>query len=555
MSESLDLVRLRDVYITSYLQALDCPRALSVWLLYVSKEHKQLADLEFDPRNYPDKIRARDSLAATKFLSKAVFLETGNDLKEKAMEKFFEAEAVCKETNQAIRRNRFKNPATSAILTSMAFKISNVLGEFPADEFVDACNWGPGSTTLLRRAEATHPKKFSVERKITAKAYDFVKPWFHVAYPLWDITFEIDGFSKIVTVPKNAKTDRLIAIEPGINLWFQKGIGLLIRKRLKRNGIDLNDQSINQERARIGSKFNQLATVDFSMASDTISYDLVEQLLPSNWFTVMNNFRSSSALVGKNIHHFAKFSSMGNGFTFELESLLFFSLAVAVCDYLGLDRSGISVYGDDVVLPSQACDLFYSVSADLGFSVNKSKSYQTGSYRESCGAHYWDGESIKPVFLKETFNGLQSVIRAANTLRDYARDRLNSGCDARLRAPWLLLIQYLGDKCPRVPYGYGDLGIAENFSETERYRTAAKHGYEGYYVSVYAVQAQALMVYDKGLLLSKLKAMGYRNKPVNYLTDELTAGSGGNSVPLPGRVRYVRKRILIPQWVDIGAWV
>jgi hypothetical protein len=552
------LDRLHDVYIAEYLQALNCPRALTIYLMWSHKEHKQLVDLSFNPLDYQRFEDARDSLAATKFLSKAKFLNTLIDVKKVAMDGFFEAERVCVESNERIRGQRFKNPLTSAVLLGMTFKISNILTKFSADELVDSSNWGPGSTTLLRRAEATYPKKFSVERKITAGAYGFVKDWFHLAYPSWDMTFEIDSFSKVVTVDKNAKTDRVIAIEPGINLWFQKGIGTMMKERLKRHGVDLTDQTVNQERSRIASKFNNLATVDFSMASDTIAFALVEEVLPRDWFCLLRSFRTPSARVdGKEIH-FAKFSSMGNGFTFELESLLFYTMAIACCESLGIDAKGTSVFGDDVVLPSAAYDLFCSVSADLGFKVNTSKSYDDGAYRESCGSHYWYGYSIKPIFHKESFDGQQSVIKAANLLRNSNRTNNLIGSDKRFRRGWQLLVDYLGPKCPRVPASLGDLGINETFVDSSSYRRSPGHGYEGYFIHVYAVQSLNLEVYGKGLLLSKLKLLGgdknlVGRREIDDLQD-LAHRCSGNHIPLPGRIRYARKRILIPQWDCIGDW-
>lgn len=554
---SLDINALHDVYIVEFFESLDCPRALTCWLLYTHGEHKQLADLDFNPYFYIDFCHARDSLAATKFLSKATFLKTGNDLEKVALDGFFLAEAICKETNQRIRGSRFENPLTSSILMSMGFKISNILGRIDADEFIDSCNWGPGSTTLLRRSVATHPNKFAVERRITAEAYEFVRPWFHLAYPSWDMMFEINGLSKIVTVPKNAKTDRVIAIEPGINLWFQKGIGAVIRKRLKYNGVDLNDQGVNQKRARLGSLTNRLATVDFSMASDTIAYALVEEILPRDWFGLLRAFRTSSGSVGKDAHHFYKFSSMGNGFTFELESLIFYSLAVACCDYLGVDSIGTSVFGDDVVLPSVVYDLFCEISKDLGFTVNRSKSYSSSDYRESCGSYYWRGTSIKPIYHKVSFDGQLSVVKSANALRLFSYDREYPYCDRRFEQLWTKLVGYLGIKFPRVPRSFGDLGIIDSFDNTADYRTPAMNGYEGYFIKIHAVRAVESDFFGKGLLLSKLKALGSRSEliEVNYLEQFSSRHSGGNSIPLPGQIRYVKKRVLIQQWDEIGPWV
>lgn len=559
MSIDLKLKQLQDVYISEYFRALDCSRSLTAYLLWKHGEHKSLSELAFIPRDYNDLKTARDSLAATKFLSKARFLTTNVDTKVVALEGFFEAERICKETNQRLRCASAVKPSTHAILSRMSWKISHILTDFTADELIDSCNWGPGSTTLLRRARATHPEKFSVERKITAEAYDFVRPWFHLAYPSWDLTFEIDGASKIVTVDKNAKTDRVIAIEPGMNLWFQKGIGTMIRKRLRRHGIDLNDQSWNQKKARLAAVFNKLATVDFSMASDTIAYALIEQLLPSNWFHLLRSFRTSYGIVDGKPVAWEKFSSMGNGFTFELESLVFYALAVAICEEAGEDETQVSVYGDDVIIPSGAYDRFAEVSAEIGFKVNLSKSYDDGMYRESCGSHYWGSESIKPIFLKESFNGQQSVIASANAIRTSNRGNSHNCCDRRFRNAWRLLAEYLGPKCPRVPYGYGDIGLVENFDASRDYCQPATNGYEGFFVRVWAVQPISREIYGRGLLLTRLKAMGKPKVKSSYYCEvdawtDLSSSAAGNSVPLPGQVRYAKKRILIPQWVDVGEW-
>lgn len=562
---SIDRDNLQDVYILEFYAALDVPRSLTCHLLHKYGEHRQLVELSFEPLHYNDLETARSSLAATKFLSKATFLSTNIDIEAVASEKFLAAEKVCQETNERIQRNRFKNPYSAGVLMHMRFQTEAILSSFDADEFVDSCNWGPGATTLLPRRVTTHPKKFSAERKITAEAYDFVKPWFHLAYPHWDMTFEIDGESKIVTVPKDAKSSRTIAIEPGINLWFQKGIGAMMRRRLKRIGIDLNDQRANQEKARVGSLFARTATVDFSSASDSVAFKLVEESCPHRWFTLMKTFRSSCGRAkGGPLIEFNKFSSMGNGFTFELESLLFYTMAVACCHIVGCDTKEVSVYGDDVILPIEAFDLFESVSADLGFSFNRSKSFDNSYYRESCGEHYWNGFRIKPIFQKEPLDGQTSLILAANNVRRLARSRRNSGCDYAFRRCYRLFTEVLGHDCPRISEGYGDVGLIENIDESVVKR--AGHGYEGYLVRVWSVVSTQLELRSPGLLLTRLKSIGNSRTMESDTKCRLPAAlwyldamaletlAGGNFITLPGCVRLSRKRLLIPRWLDLGPW-
>lgn len=563
MSLDIEENGLQDVYISEFYKGLDCARSLTCEILYRSGEFKQLVELGFRPQDYNDLETARSSLAATKFLSKATFLDTGNDVDQIALDKFKAAELTCKETNERIVRNKFENTYSAGVLMHMRLQIERILGSLDAEEFVDSCNWGPGATTLLPRRTVSNPKKFSSERKISRSAYDFVAPWFHIAYPQWEMMFEIDGTSKIVTVPKDAKGSRTIAIEPGINLWFQKGIGSMLRKRLKWVGIDLNDQSHNQKKAKLGSIFNDTATIDFSSASDTISYELVREAIPLEWFCVMNSFRSEVGVTkAKEKIYFSKFSSMGNGFTFELESLLFYTMAVACCDVLGVSSSAVSVYGDDVILPSCVYDLYHSVSRDLGFTFNLTKSYKDSFYRESCGEHYWQGVSIKPIFQKEPINEKTSLILAANNVRRLARSRRNGGCDLALRRCYQLLANSLGPKCPRISEGYGDYGLIENFDES--YVERPGNGYEGFFVRVWALRASQLDLSSLGLFLFRVKAAGSSKSMVPQTNslgyhsygnlDDLETLSAGNKIACSSKVRLSRERLLIPRWLDLGPW-
>lgn len=550
---------LRDVYIREFYQSLDCPRALTAWLLYSNNEHSQLANLAFNPLDHNDLVSARDSLCATKFLSKAIFLKVGNDLKETAKEKFFEAELHCRDTNRRLRlarKGQMPNRAAACLL-SMQWKISQILGSsfgdglFPsADEIVDAANWGPGATVSIPKRQATHPEKFHTECDITTECRDLVGPWISAAYPSWDLKLRVCDANKVVTVPKDAKTDRTIAIEPGINLWFQKAVGTVMRKRLKRIGIDLNEQAFNQKKSRLASKFNNLATVDFSMASDTVSSELVSEVMPPLWYCLLSSLRSAHGVFDGKLLTYEKFSSMGNGFTFELETLIFYTMACYCCEAVGASCKEVSVYGDDVVIPSSAYDLYCEISEELGFRVNRSKSYNGSYYRESCGSHWWNGADIKPIFQKGDLCGHNDICRAANAVRVLAHRRNTYGCDRALFSVWRLLVVALGKDYPRIPPGFGDMGIICNIDDPYVTYTRPKHGIEGFYVRVIATVASQHEIDHGGLLLFKLKSIGSSD---SVLRPEL--GCSGNKIPLPLRVRNVRKNILFPRWGDLGPWL
>lgn len=542
-----------DRLIYLYYLSLDCPRSLTSWILFKNKEFKQLVELEFNPSDYNDLNTARDSLAATKYLSKAIFLDTKIDKKEVAMGKFFDAEEFCKQTNARLK-DQSDDVIFDRIISVAAVKISNVLGEFPVDQFLATSGWGPGASTLIKKRDATATNKFRQDGGITRTCYEFVSTWWHQAFPIWKVPFDIQSTNKVVTVPKNAKTDRIIAIEPGINLYLQKGVGSVIRSRLLRSGVDLNTQEHNQKKARLGSKFSNLVTVDFSSASDTISRGIIRRLLPSRWYTILDILRSPGGRTDNALLTYEKFSSMGNGFTFELESLIFYALAYACCKVLNL-QPDVTVYGDDVILPNDAYPLYNSVSQYCGFTINLSKSWSSSYYRESCGKHYWNGVDISPIFLKERLRNERCVFKAANSIRRSAHRRNSYGCDRRLRLPWHYLYTLVSGLLKlRIPEGYGDGGLIVNFDECSP--SKARHGYEGFFTSHLCHHSLTRTSDDNALLLARLSSL--ERVLAGDQTSHLQPNgftSFGNEDVLPGPSRYRVKRLYVNYWYDLGPWI
>lgn len=529
-----------DRFVESYLTALDCPRALTVMILYNNMEHDQLAQLDIDPSHYEKYQDFRDAYLATKFLSKATFLKTKVNKKDVALKGFLDSEDKCKIVNKDnFRSSYLKNKSFEWIHNGAIRKIGFILRDFSADEFFDSANWGPGVTQIIKR-DTSSTNKFRLENGITPTLHDFVGSLMAAAYPTWDLTkVKHQIGNKIVTVPKNSKTDRTIAIEPGLNLWFQKSIGTMIRRRLRRVGLDLNSQTRNQQLARVGSKFNNLATVDFSSASDTISVATVEALLPPRWFTLMDTTRSKFGSLDKSPIYYEKFSSMGNGFTFELESLIFYALALSVCEYLNVETHQVSVYGDDVIIPVDAYQLFCEISAIYGFTVNTRKSYSSGRFRESCGSHYFDGKDCKPYYLKEVVEGEPRVYLAANSVVRVAKSGYSFGRDARFFESWHFLRRKVKKPC-FISEGYGDGGFISDFDEATPSR--AKHGIEGYRTKALLSIPIGYYSDDHALLLARLKGCG----------SELSLG---NETFLRSRVRTVRRKVLIRQWAYLGPWL
>lgn len=145
--------------VEAFLVGLNCTRSLTVLILLRNKEYEQLCNLEFKPDDYNCLSDARDSLAATKLLSKASFLDFGRSKREVALLKFYECEGSSLATNQRIRRGTFDSMETHSVLLTAQRIISLIMCDFSPDELVDACNWGPGASTKLKRVEASAPKK------------------------------------------------------------------------------------------------------------------------------------------------------------------------------------------------------------------------------------------------------------------------------------------------------------------------------------------------------------------------------------------------------------
>lgn len=417
------------------LEALGSPRCLAIHMALQSGDHRAVIALsDVDPSKYLDPYDFFLDYAGSKFLSKYPYLDVPASERElAAKKKFIECEARCRETNQRIRdRASWLKPRDERILSNASRKIAHILGPLPNLSALDF-RFGPGASYGVRRDTSAFKKLESFECTFAFADHASV---FLQEFPGWFcretesdlVELTLHPGSQLTFVPKNAKTDRPICIEPNLNGLYQKGFGNYIRGRLKRYGIDIKDQSVN---CRLAQKAytDGLSTVDFSSASDLIAYNLVLDLLPYDWFHALDIARCPRYEIEGNWYNFHKFTSMGNAYTFELETLIFFSIACAVCEELGATYTvgeNLTVYGDDVILPREAFDLFTEVSEVCGFLVNRSKSYHSGLFFESCGEDYFMGVPVRPTFLKENPYGrfqhayfaINSIWRTAQCLYD-----------------------------------------------------------------------------------------------------------------------------------------
>jgi len=333
--------------------------------------------------------------------------------------------------------------------------VRDIIGDTPPTEALIG-SFSGGASTSRSRTMSQPSSKYLGKAHATSSCLDVFSTVVE-EMPGWigawgDLKPEIVPGNVLFTVPKKTDIDRVACKEPDLNMFIQKGVGSYFRRCLRHTGINLNDQSINRSLAHRGSVTGDLCTLDLSSASDSVTEGLVALFLPEIWYTLLDSVRCRVTIIDGEEHRNQMFSSMGNGFTFELESLLFYVLTRATAFFTGT-RGIVSVYGDDIICPTElARDLIWILSY-FGFEVNSSKSCVDGPYRESCGGHYWNGLDITPFYIRAPITSLDDLIDVANKLRKWAEVDGLSVLDPEVEAIWLWLKGFV----PDVLWGGGDL--------------------------------------------------------------------------------------------------
>jgi hypothetical protein len=400
-----------------------------------------------DPQLYRSAEAYMPHAVIAAFLRKYPFKEVpGLNPRQVALDRSARAERLCRITNRRLRFYRGreyrlpqKRRYLSWVFHSAREKISRWLGPVTVGLVADRARHGPGGCLGVKRPKTTKYYKYASESySMTARCAPYARALFETN-PIWVRSLSglspfdegppmsvemisryvrITDYNKVTYVPKTARTDRAIAVEPLLNIFFQLGVGSVLRDSLRKAGLDLDHcWERNISLARSGSLSDQLSTVDLSMASDTLSIELVRELLPPDWFDLLSDFRSpKGSFDGDGLMDWAKFSSMGNGYTFELESLIFYALTLSVCEYQKIDTADVSVFGDDIIIPSTCFDRLLDTLRFSGFVLNREKSFVKGPFRESCGGDFFQGVDVRPVYLKNKLRTRQDLIFLRNSL-------------------------------------------------------------------------------------------------------------------------------------------
>jgi hypothetical protein len=307
--------------------------------------------------------------------------------------------------------------------------------------------------------------------------------------------------STLSTVLKQFDIDRTICTEPPLEMFFQLGIGgYLEYDVLAPLGINLATQpDKNRWLAKRGSLDGEICTLDLRSASNSISLALLE-LMPRYFAVWLRRCRSPKAkLPGGSWLDLHMVASMGNGYCFPLQTMLFASVVCAVYRLLGIEPNfgsakesrfsdplygytdiNAGVFGDDIAVRREAYHLVIRALELLGFQVNHDKSFSTGDFRESCGHDYFRGVNIRGVYLK-TLTNRSDCYSAINRLIRWST-RSGIPCDFTVA----YLLSTIGFS--PIPYQEDDSGgvkVPFTWSGPEWYSLTGSHLY---YIEAYSTE-------------------------------------------------------------------
>jgi hypothetical protein len=275
---------------------------------------------------------------------------------------------------------------------------------------------GPGATAdKLRGNEKYQQEEWTERLERVFPAMEHLLPNLRYHDSLDRIKFLDPGAERpvrVISVPKTARTPRIIAIEPTCMQYMQQGLLEAMRtyvwdSKPIRDMMGLDSQFPNQELAQEGSLSGTLATLDLSEASDRVPNWLVVALL-DDWTHLSEAVQATRSLradvPGHGVIPLIKFASMGSALTFPVEEILFLTVIFYSIEQelgrrlsyedLWAFKGRVRVYGDDIIVPVEYVQRVLQNLWAVGSVVNESKSFWTGRFRESCGKEYYAGEDV-----------------------------------------------------------------------------------------------------------------------------------------------------------------
>jgi len=374
---------------------------------------------------------------------------------------------------------------------------------------------------------------------------------------------DVAAGNRLSFVPKDVNTARTICVEPNLNMFFQIGLGRIIEHRLRGFfHIDLAKQpSLNRSLAHRGSETLDLVTIDLSSASDSMSTRMIREMLPieiTQWLDILRSPRYSFNGEDGELN---MVSTMGNGFTFPLQTALFSCVVASAFEVnSGVNRVDNSlsgnlfehrvanwgVFGDDIICPTEIVGHVLRLLELLGFTINHGKTF-TGNFpfRESCGGDFFKGHPVRGVYCK-TLKTTQDCYSLINQLNLWS---VNQGI------PLVRTVGSLLRRVPRIavpPWENADCGIwiSERSIFELRPRNIRKGRYGSYLYRCFRVNPKC-MTFDES---KDIIHVPRGDKPRRYnpagLYIAFLRGNivNGKILVRPDQVRYTTKLAVAPNW-------
>jgi hypothetical protein len=389
-----------------------------------------------------------------RFLSgffKRVFDKDGRLLPEVCPETVYWIRQICRFFKKLKKECRPKQNAKAVhhfkavegelrMLTSQVERKDNILDKisgiiwaqvFPELDYLSlVCHHGPGFT-----ADRYLPnERYRLAKWYTRSEYSF--PSDLHCYPNYGVAAEesrrgaecTEGIEycrlrdelpvRVVFVPKTQTAPRVIAIEPANVQYMQQSVKdyiypILEQNSLTRSSIRFQRQEVNQVLAYRSSIDKRLSTIDLKDASDRVHSHLVRRIFKnSGILDYLEDSRSLHATLpdGSNLVLW-KFASMGSALCFPVESMVFYTLIQSAMHQLDGTRPSsrsirhygklIDIYGDDIIIPVEYTDFVIRYLESYALKVNVDKSFSKSNFRESCGADFFNGYPVNPVYARQ----------------------------------------------------------------------------------------------------------------------------------------------------------
>lgn len=327
-------------------------------------------------------------------------------------------------------QQRIAEPAKEASLADFAVMqrarliVKSILGPYDLQEHYESCQFGrrasvgtPLSQSYLD-VKASPPftgsceqqswfdKYLATDRVLSQHIYNVRKK---EQTPLYTDCASLT----LTNVPKSYKTYRSIMPNTDIGAFYTSGLNTMLEERLKSIKIDLSRQPVRHRIwAKKASEDKRYVTADLSAASDSFTFEMLNRLIPRTWLRALNLGRIRYAVIREQKYPLVSFMTMGIGFTFPLQTILFYALLKSMAELTNIGGR-ISVFGDDLIYPRKLHKYVVHFFPHFKLLLNSEKTFNHVNFRESCGGDYFHGVDVRPFQPEGSFQLLDGIHYAA----------------------------------------------------------------------------------------------------------------------------------------------